>query len=96
MRMKILDAVFARVPFVTTSKGVEGLDFRSGEECLIADEASAFADAVVRLAEDEKLQAKLVQQAADKLSALYNPQEMLERRMAIYEQMGEKLPERKA
>lgn len=97
MRMKILDAVFARVPFVTTSKGVEGLDFRSGEECLIADEASAFADAVVRLAEDEKLQAKLVQQAADKLSALYNPQEMLERRMAIYEQiLGEKLPERKA
>lgn len=97
MRMKILDAVFARVPFVTTSKGVEGLDFRSGEECLIADEASAFADAVVRLAEDEKLQAKLVQQAADKLSALYNPQEMLERRMAIYEQiLGEKLLERKA
>lgn len=97
MRMKILDAVFARVPFVTTSKGVEGLDFRSGEECLIADEASAFADAVVRLAEDEKLQEKLVQQAADKLSALYNPQEMLERRMAIYEQiLGEKLLERKA
>ena len=40
---------------------------------------------------------KLVQQAADKLSALYNPQEMLERRMAIYEQiLGEKLLERKA
>ena len=75
--------------------GVHGVCRR--EECLIADEASAFADAVVRLAEDEKLQEKLVQQAADKLSALYNPQEMLERRMAIYEQiLGEKLLERKA
>lgn len=85
MRMKILDAVSSMVPFVTTTKGVEGIDFRHDEECLMADSAEDFASAVVRLAGDEKLQMKLATQAADRLRRLYNPQEMLERRLAIYD-----------
>lgn len=87
MRMKILDAVFANTPFVTTNKGVEGLDFRDGEECLIADTANDFANAIVRMLSDCSLQAKLVEQAESRLQQLYKPQEMLDRRLQIYNQI---------
>lgn len=87
MRMKILDAVFSHVPFVTTYKGVEGIDFRNGEECLMADTASGFADSIVRLAGDPGLQSRLVAQSEQRLRSLYNPQEMLERRWNIYQKI---------
>ena len=84
MRMKILDAVSSKAPFVTTTKGVEGIDFRHEEEGLKADTASDFASAIIRLANDENLQIKLANHAIGRLHGLYNPQEMLERRLNIY------------
>lgn len=87
MRMKILDAIFAKTPFVTTAKGVEGLDFRNGKECLIADLASDFAAAIVRLMSDCSLQDKLVKQAESRLQQFYKPQEMLAKRLQIYNQI---------
>lgn len=39
--------------FVTTTKGVEGIDLRHNEECLIADSATDFAAAVIRLEADK-------------------------------------------
>lgn len=84
MRMKILDAVSSKAPFVTTCKGVEGIDFRHGEECLKADSASEFASAIIRLFGDGALQVKLANQAVERLQGLYNPHEMLKRRLAIY------------
>ena len=89
MRMKILDAVSSKAPFVTTTKGVEGIDFRHEEECLKADSVYEFASAVIRLAGDKDLQVKLASQALGKLQKLYNPQEMLDRRLAIYDQILE-------
>lgn len=89
MRMKILDAVFSKTPFVTTTKGVEGLDFRDGEECLIADTAKDFATTIARLADDRDLQARIVNQAEYRLRQLYNPQEMLDIRLAIYNRILE-------
>lgn len=84
MRMKILDMVSSNVPFITTSKGMEGIHFGHGEECLIADDANAFADSMMKLSGDIELQEKLVGQANAKLKELYNPQEMLERRSSVY------------
>lgn len=89
MRMKILDAVSSKAPFVTTTKGVEGIDFHHEEECLIADSASDFASAVIRLTGDEGLQVKLANQAVEQLQKFYNPQEMLDRRLAVYNQILE-------
>lgn len=87
MRMKILDAVSSKAPLVTTTKGVEGIDFRGEEECLKADSVLNFAAAVVRLARDEELQVKLANQAMKRLQKMYNPEEMLERRLAIYNKL---------
>lgn len=46
-------------PVVATSCAVEGMHLRNGEDVLVADEASRFADAVVRLYEDEALWTRL-------------------------------------
>jgi glycosyltransferase involved in cell wall biosynthesis len=48
-RFKILEAWAAGVPVVSTSLGAEGLPARDGDNILLADSASDFADAVFRL-----------------------------------------------
>lgn len=56
MRMKILDMVSSNVPFITTSKGLEGIHFSDGVDCLIADNTVDFADAMIKLSNDLELQ----------------------------------------
>ena len=70
---------FPLASFVTTTKGVEGIDLRHNEECLIADSATDFAAAVIRWKLD-----KIASQAGDAsieaFAELYNPlREMLEK-----------------
>jgi O-antigen biosynthesis protein len=46
-------------PVVATASAVEGMHLRDGEDVLVAEDAAAFADAVVRLHEDEALWTRL-------------------------------------
>lgn len=87
MRMKILDGVSAKAPFVTTTKGVEGIDLQAEEDYLQGDTAQDFASSIIRLAGDAELQRCLAEHAADRLLKLYDPQVMLKRRLNIYEQI---------
>jgi glycosyltransferase involved in cell wall biosynthesis len=50
-RMKVLDYFAARLPVVSTAKGIEGIPVRDGVEFVLADEAELFAEAVRRLLE---------------------------------------------
>lgn len=54
-RFKILEAWSAGLPVVSTTLGAEGLPARDGENLLIADDVSSFADAVSRLLENPNL-----------------------------------------
>jgi glycosyltransferase involved in cell wall biosynthesis len=58
-KRKLIQALWAGTPTVSTSTGVEGLDLTSGTEVLVADEAPAFAAAIERLIEDEHLWSSL-------------------------------------
>jgi glycosyltransferase involved in cell wall biosynthesis len=55
MRVKILDAWLWGLPVVSTPIGVEGIEYRDGENILIAEDAGAFAEAVARLLSDREL-----------------------------------------
>lgn len=88
MRMKILDAVSSKVPFVTTPKGVEGIDFQNGEDCLIAESPRDFACAVRILSADPQQQERLTAHAESRLREMYRPEQMLERRLAVYERIS--------
>ncbi len=56
---KIGEALAAGLPVVTTTVGAEGMGLEHEETAMIADSASAFADAVVRLCSDPNLHRKL-------------------------------------
>lgn len=58
-RLKILEAFAAGRPVVSTTIGAEGIDARDGEHLLLADTPDAFAEAVVRLFNDDALAASL-------------------------------------
>ena len=54
-RLKILEAMAAGVPVVSTTKAAEGLPFHHGEHLLVADDASAFAESLRRAMVDSDL-----------------------------------------
>jgi glycosyltransferase involved in cell wall biosynthesis len=65
-RLKILEAMAAGAPVVSTTVGAEGLDVNDGRDILIADEPQAFAAAVLRLLSDLP-QRRTLQEAARRL-----------------------------
>lgn len=83
MRMKILESVNYCVPFISCKVGAEGMGFVDGENCFIEDDASKFADKLVKLLNDEKLQEKFVMEARVHYNKTYSPNVLANRRLSI-------------
>ncbi|WP_202844443.1 glycosyltransferase [Luteimonas saliphila] len=60
-------------PVVATTIAAEGMHLRPGMDVLVADEAKAFADAVVRLYEDEALWSSLTRNGHDNIARHFSP-----------------------
>ena len=56
MRMKLIDAANYGCPFVSTSVGIEGLNFENNQDCFIEDGELEFANKVISLIENKELQ----------------------------------------
>lgn len=84
MRMKILDSIFAAAPVITTSKGCEGLPMVSGDNCLIADTAEDFANAIMKLVPDQQLQEQLATNAQSTKTGMLNDKELFNKRLSVY------------
>lgn len=72
MRVKILDAWRHGLPVVSTTVGAEGIEVTPGENILIADDAPAFAEAVVEVLRQPELAARLSEQGRRTVSRLYD------------------------
>ena len=59
-RLKVLEAMAAGTPVISTSLGAEGLAITSGEDVLIADTPQAMADGIVSLQAESALWRQLV------------------------------------
>jgi glycosyltransferase involved in cell wall biosynthesis len=59
VRTKVIEAMAAGLPLVTTTRGAEGLAVAHERELLIADEPEQFARELVHLLRDPELQARL-------------------------------------
>jgi len=57
--VKVLDALAAGTPVVTTTYGNEGVGATPERDILIADDPAGFADAVIRVLSDQELAARL-------------------------------------
>jgi glycosyltransferase involved in cell wall biosynthesis len=71
-RLKIIEALAAGCPVVSTSAGVEGLDLEDGEEILVADTADTFAQAVVDLLQHPSKRAELSAAGQRSVAAEYD------------------------
>jgi len=63
-RLKIYEAMAMEKAIVSTSIGAEGLPVTDGEEILLADTPESFADAVVRLLQQDSLASNIAKRAA--------------------------------
>ena len=87
IRMKIFESVNCYTPFVTTKIGVEGLDFKSGEECIVTDDPREFAKSILELTKNVDLQQMLAENAHKKLLDKYSSETSSQRRLCIYEEL---------
>lgn len=71
-KKKILDAASAGIPIVTTSVGVDGLDFTHGKDIFVADSPRVFARHVVALYQDRRLWEKISRNALSTAKRLYS------------------------
>ncbi|MHC4548641.1 MAG: glycosyltransferase family 4 protein [Planctomycetota bacterium] len=71
-RIKAYEAMAHGCPIVSTSVGVEGLPLEPDRHYLLADDAGAFASAIVRLLEDRELRARLSRAARAHVEAHFS------------------------
>ena len=63
LRVKILEAMAAGVPVVSTMLGAEGMPLHTGDNCLLADRPEIFAQNIELLLSDEDLRKSIAKQA---------------------------------
>lgn len=68
LRVKVLEAMAAGVPVVTTSLGAEGIPIQPGDTCLMADQPPMMASYISLLLRDEELRNRLSLQARQLVS----------------------------
>lgn len=71
-KLKILEAMSMELPVVTTSVGIEGIDAKDGENFLLADKPEQFADQVLTLLRDTKLQSLIGKNGRDLVQKKYD------------------------
>jgi glycosyltransferase involved in cell wall biosynthesis len=84
MRLKIIEAVNLGVPFITTTIGVEGLNFENNKECIIADSAEDFGKGICSIANQESRQKQMTVNASTKLDTEFSFKSAIKKRLDFY------------
>jgi glycosyltransferase involved in cell wall biosynthesis len=87
-RLKVLEAMAARVPVVSTSLGASGLGVVDGVHCLMADDAAAFAAACVSLLGDDRRREQLAREGRALVEARFDRDALATRVTAIYRELA--------
>lgn len=81
---KINQSMAWGVPVVATSVAIEGMDLVPGEDVLVADEPSHFADALITLYHSEELWNRLSRNALEKMRLNYSVEVAREKLRALF------------
>jgi len=92
-RYKILEAMAAGLPVVTTPWGIEGLGARDGWEVIIREDPSGLAEAVVKILTDRVLYQKLAKAGKKFVEENYNWRIISSKLDRLYEEVSIKKPE---
>jgi glycosyltransferase involved in cell wall biosynthesis len=88
-RLKILEAMAAGVPVISTSIGAEGLEAVDGEDILIANTAQETVEAVVRLRTQPELRRTLVDRGLQLVEGRYDWKILAERLFGVHERLAQ-------
>jgi glycosyltransferase involved in cell wall biosynthesis len=88
VRLKVLEAMAAGVPVVSTRVGLEGIAAVDGEHALLADTPGAFAAAVLRLLADPTLGARLAGGARALVEQRYDWSRLTPTLFEVYRALG--------
>jgi polysaccharide biosynthesis protein PslH len=87
-RLKILEAMAARVPVLSTTLGAEGLDISPGRDLMIADSAVEIARAIVRLSADPEECERLSRSGHALVQARYDWRALGQRLSSIHQEVA--------
>jgi glycosyltransferase involved in cell wall biosynthesis len=93
-KRKLLQALMAGTPTVSTTIGVEGVDVRAGTHVLVADDAEGFAEAVARLLVDSTLWHRLRRNGRRLVESLHSRDAVRPRFLAAIETTLARQPQR--
>jgi glycosyltransferase involved in cell wall biosynthesis len=82
---KVLDAMAAGLPVVTTSQGNEGVGATPGKEIIIADDPEEFAQRTVELLRDGHRRESISKKGIDFVRRNYSWEQIMDRLEAIYQ-----------
>lgn len=86
-RLKILAAMAAMVPVVTTTIGSEGYGAINGESILIGNSSQELADQAVRLLKDKKLYEKIAKNARELVDTKFSWDPIAKKLESIYQEL---------
>ncbi len=87
MRVRILEAFSRAMPVVTTTIGLEGIDATLDRDVLVKDTEQDFAEAVIRLLQDQNMQAQLAHNGRKFVEAEYDWHVVLGKMDAVYKRI---------
>lgn len=87
-KYKVLEAMAAGVPVVTTPLGSQGIQAVNGQQILIAKTSQGLADKTIKLLNSVQLRKKLADQAKSLVKNQYNWQTISKNLDKIYQQLG--------
>ena len=88
IRVKIIQAMSAGVPVLSTSKGCDGIGAEDGRDIIIRDEPGAFAEEIVKAARDPSRMSALSAAGLRLMAARYSESASLTAKRRAYEQVG--------
>jgi glycosyltransferase involved in cell wall biosynthesis len=87
MRIKVLEAMAQGKAVIATTLGAGGIDVTPGENILIADDADAFAEHVIRCMEDDALAQRIGAAARTLATTRYDSNALARQLLAFYEEL---------
>lgn len=87
MRVRILEAFARGMPVVTTTVGLEGIQAEPGTDVLVADTPEEFAQAAIRLLNDQDMQEQLSKNGRRLAQEKYDWQVVLDQLEKVYESL---------
>ncbi len=81
---KILEAMAAGVPVVTTSLGIEGIGARDKEEVLLADDTDGIGSKVLNVLQYNEVRSKIINNARKLIEEKYDWRRIVEKLEKVY------------